>query len=290
MTLSCFATRVSFVVFCAVASLLAQPSADLASGVRGTLAWEGTIDPSGLVVQFRDLNDRMKVFESDVDNTGHFHLPTLKNGNFEVQVLTRSGDILTRALITTPAEQSLTLRLPSLKSNSVAPGSAQTVSAAALLHEVPKEARKLVLKCRRAIDDGKMPDAVRLVAEAIEMDPRFAEAWHLQGVIAMQLQNYPAAQYAFSSGARVEPEQPVFPEYLALTYWLQKQPRAAEEYARKALALSPSRLRSHYILGLSLLAQNQATTEALDALREAEPEFPRAKELRQKLEKQLAKR
>jgi len=58
-----------------------------------------------------------------------------------------------------------------------------------------------------------------------------------------------------------------------------RQPREAETYARKALAIDPLSHQGHYLLGVALVNQNQFTEEAADHLRDSTSTYPKARQV-----------
>ncbi|WP_370679070.1 type IV pilus biogenesis/stability protein PilW [Comamonas sp. GB3 AK4-5] len=93
-----------------------------------------------------------------------------------------------------------------------APGAARTASAAAAATpEMPDTARRARIRMELAVSyyqAGQHQVALGEVAQALAAEPTNAEAYNLQGLILMALQDWPAAQASLDRSLALQPGEP----------------------------------------------------------------------------------
>ena len=155
--------------------------------------------------------------------------------------------------------------------------------------EAPKDARKAYDKAREALRKDKTEEAQKQFSKAVELDPKFAEAWYQLGVLQEKNSEIPEARKSYSQAMAADPklvspylplarlalrdknwedlaattnrllklDAADFPEayyYNALANFRLKKPDDAESSARQALKLDTAHRfpQASHILGLLL--------------------------------------
>jgi tetratricopeptide (TPR) repeat protein len=138
----------------------------------------------------------------------------------------------------------------------------------AVLRQQPENVRTLVLAAQVHREGKRLERAAALIAEALRLDPRSAEAWNEMGGVAMEQRDYAAAIEHFEQALAVKD---------GLVYALLNAGQAAEKlrdssrasaYFRRVLAVDAKSPEGHQGLG-STLAKNGAAEEGERHLLEA---------------------
>jgi protein O-GlcNAc transferase len=117
---------------------------------------------------------------------------------------------------------------------------------------------------------GRLADAETFYRQILQREPKHADALHLLGVIAYQVQQYDAAVHLFEQAIAAKPDNPAYHVNLGSVRQDQGSLKQAIGHYRHALVLQPDYPEAHNNLGNALLAQgeNQAAIESyLNALR-----------------------
>jgi predicted O-linked N-acetylglucosamine transferase (SPINDLY family) len=98
---------------------------------------------------------------------------------------------------------------------------------------------------------GQLPQAEQIYRQVLQADPRNADAWHLLGVIASQVNNHSAAVEHIRRAIELNPKAAAFHANLGAAY--QKLDRMDEAVAcyRRALELNPDNAEAHNNLGVA---------------------------------------
>jgi tetratricopeptide (TPR) repeat protein len=97
----------------------------------------------------------------------------------------------------------------------------------AALELSPEDPGLCVTGGRMYLQMGLLSDAERLAAEAVRLAPRSADAWHLQGQLAMARGQFAAAVEDFHRGLSLAPDNPGLLEDTAEAYLRLDRPRRA---------------------------------------------------------------
>jgi len=97
----------------------------------------------------------------------------------------------------------------------------------AALELSPEDAGLCVTGGRMYLQMGLLSDAERLAAEAVRLSPRSADAWHLQGQLAMARGQFAEAIQDFHRGVALAPDHPGLLEDTAEAYLRLDRPRRA---------------------------------------------------------------
>ena len=107
--------------------------------------------------------------------------------------------------------------------------------------------------------------------------PEYAQAWSNLGAQYLQLTQVEAGISALEEAARLMPEEALIHTNLSYAYHLSSRWDRAETEVRKALQLDRNYMRAHYVLGQLLLLRGVNLEEAVENLKVAREEIPRAR-------------
>jgi len=117
---------------------------------------------------------------------------------------------------------------------------------------------------------GRLAQAESFYRQILQREPQHADALHLLGVIAYQVQQYDAAAQLIEQAIAANPNNPAYHVNLGSVRQDQGRVEAAIGHYRQALVLQPDYPEAHNNLGNALLArgENEAAIESyLNALR-----------------------
>lgn len=133
-------------------------------------------------IELRDLEHGGSFLTANTNASGGFSFSDVPPGNYEV-IATNGMEQTTEQVEVYPrsAGASVDLRLPGKASGLQTAGNRTSVSLAE--YSVPAKARSTYEKAFKAFEHGKIDEAEKLNAEALNMYPRFAEARTLRGLM-----------------------------------------------------------------------------------------------------------
>ena len=194
--------------------------------------------------------------ETVADPSGRFKFKDLLAGMYTVAVVVPQGGQLQQTVDIGPGsadarrrvEQSFTLDFPD------APPDWHTVSAVAL--SIPEKARREYGKARQRLRARDAAGATLFLRKAVEIAPRYVDAWNNLGTIAYQSRDYRQAEVYFREALKHDPD--AYAPLVNLGGALLSQGRAPDSLpvnkqafaARPGDALANSQLgQSYYLLG-----------------------------------------
>jgi tetratricopeptide (TPR) repeat protein len=265
------------VVMIALAAALAQPQssspASRGYAVRGEIS-SGSVVTSTLTVELTSSSSSFSD-TATVNGDGTFEFRSAPPGTYWLRVFAGAGGVIHEELVSVGSPgQILSVRLNERSSANRSAGS--TVSLHQLTHKVPRQAQKAYDKGRQAAHKGDQHAAQGFFQQAVDADPEFVEAHNELGASEVALGELPAAAEQFQKAIDIVPEHPLALPNLSIVLAKLKRLHEAGEVARRALLVLPGDSRMHYILALSLLAENKQTTEALNSLHRASTDIPKA--------------
>jgi tetratricopeptide (TPR) repeat protein len=180
-------SRVLVVTFSILWSTSSLPGSAQSIGPIGTATSEqGFIDGSvhnisgspiaDVLVQFQNLHSGI-VAQTTSDRDGHFR--SVLPGGLYVLTATLSTETLTQQVRVNVGANPINLIMNA--ENNAGAQSEPTISAASM--RVPANARKALQKAREATAKHKWDEAYRYVEKAIQLEPSYAEAFALRGVL-----------------------------------------------------------------------------------------------------------
>lgn len=217
--------------------------------------------------------------ETHVDPTGGFDIPFLGSGVFELQIVALDGSPVHQQAITLPFMGSLVVDLKRSQSANPRP----PISVARLQHKTNKQAARKYKDAQVAAARSDHHAAIRLLNEALVLDPEFYEALNNLGVAHTRLEDWDAAREAFARAISLDGTDPIAEANLAYVELRRGAFASAESAARASLRADAVSPRAHLYLALSLLNQNKARNEAISHLTRVQDEMPDARRLLEKL-------
>jgi tetratricopeptide (TPR) repeat protein len=254
--------------------------------IRGEVKGLGSAISTNLTVEAYDSSTHLRVGQALVSVTGNFDLNALPRGNYELRLVSPTGQVLqTQSVNLNAPMQAVDFEIPKEKESKPASGA---VEFSQLEHPPDPRAVKIFQKAIKAVAKDDHKQAIELLQKTIDADPNFAEA-HLNL----------ATQYAVTGDAARSLEESETAARLAPANWLARLNLAvalfrvrrlpdAELEARAATRLDPANTKAAFLTGVILAGEGKITPETLFYLKKAYADFPQARELGARLEKQLA--
>jgi len=131
-------------------------------------------------------------------------------------------------------------------------GSAQTVSAARLLHKTPPDAWASFHRAAKFFDAGAVAQGSAELEKAIALDPGFPEAHCNLGVAYMVMNRTAEAAAEFRRAVELDPGNAVSRTNLAVALTALGRQDEAEVEVRTAVGLDSTHAQAHFLLGLLL--------------------------------------
>jgi cytochrome c-type biogenesis protein CcmH/NrfG len=124
----------------------------------------------------------------------------------------------------------------------------------------PKYSDAYVLLGMAYIEENKPDDAKTALGKAIEIDPKLAEAYLTLGMLQNHQQAYADAEKNLTQGLELNPDAPQGQYELAKTYWAMGRWQDADPHVQKALSLKPDMAPAHVLMGNVALRKRDAQT------------------------------
>ena len=234
--------------FCLISFVSAQVNQDrnpqsatsIIAALQGkVLAPDGRPLP-GIHVEVDEASTAVPITSTYTQADGTFALYNIPKGSYEV--VAESDDArVSDDVILQPERPSLELRFPG---NTAASYSDPTISVARIL--VPESAKKLYRKAYAAFTQGKNDEAESLLNQALQIEPRFADALTLRGVLDMQKADLQEAQQYLESAIHID--SAYSPAYIALGAVYNHEGRFddALRASERGIALSPRSWQAYF--------------------------------------------
>jgi Flp pilus assembly protein TadD len=131
---------------------------------------------------------------------------------------------------------------------------------------------------------GKLADAESECREAIRLDPNFADAYELLGIVNAKENNFAGAHQALDTARRLAPKQASVYSNLGILALSEGKTADALSYLRQAIALAPDFADAHHKLGsvLVLTGDIQGASAEANILDRLDP--VRARDLRARID------
>lgn len=217
-----------------------QSISSVIAAVEGkVLAPDGRPLP-GIHVEVDEAGTAVPVTSTYTQADGSFALYNIPKGTYEV--VAESGDArVSDDVVLQPDRPSLELRFAD---SAAAYYSESTISVAHIL--VPESAKKLYRKAYAAFTDGKNDEAESLVNQALLIEPHFADALTLLGLLDVQKADLEEAQQYLEAAIHVDPAYS--PAYVALGAVYNHEGRFddAIRASERGISLSPRSWQAYF--------------------------------------------
>jgi uncharacterized protein HemY len=210
-----------------------------------------------------------------IDVNGSFEITVREPGLYTLQIIGMGGQVLKDQIVEIQgSHQFLSLILPELPDANTSKQA--NVSVSQLSHTVPDEAREAFRKGQEAVRKHKNEKAVKHFREAVTKDPEFAEAYNELGASLFAMGQSKEAIEQFQKAIDLVPDHELALYNMCVVLGKLQRWHEAEEAARRSLNHYPDQPPIRFILAVSLISENEHLGEALDNLRKAAVEFPKA--------------
>jgi tetratricopeptide (TPR) repeat protein len=260
-------------------AVLAMPGiAQVISSVRGEVASDEPLTGNRLVVNLTESITRKAVDRAFVAGDGSFEFRNVPPGSYSVELAASSGDAIFNMTVNLNSSgDRIELRLPAGENKAGAP--AGTVSVRELQHPLSAKSKRMFAAAQKASEKGEYLKAVEILRSALN-DPA-AEPYARMNIGVAYIR---AGQAGLSvpellEAVRLMPDDAVARTNLAYALMLTRRVEEAEEEARQALRLDKNNSKARWVMGSILLAQGSHVGEAVEDLRFASREIPKARVL-----------
>jgi TPR repeat/Tetratricopeptide repeat len=268
-------SRCAAMAMLALAAAWAQRLDTRTMTVRGEVV-SSDVNLGNLSVELRTDGSGMSD-SAAVNLDGSFEFRAASAGTYELRVIAPNGTVIHQEFVSiTSPNQALSIRLPERSSSSASRATGSTVSLQQLKHKVPASAQKAYEKGEQAASKGDLEQACTHFEEAVAIDPEFADAYNDLGAARAGLNQLREAAAQFQKAIDLVPEHPMALPNLSIVLAKMKNFHDAGEVARRALKVVPASGRIHYILAVSLLAENGNLDEVILHLERAAADVPSA--------------
>jgi tetratricopeptide (TPR) repeat protein len=241
--------------------------------VRGQISSDGPIAGS-LTVELVGQGPAGTISAS-MEGAGGFEFHGVAPGAYQLRLTGAAGTVVyEEPVFVNAGYQNLSVQVPA--KSKTAGSTDATVSVRQLRHKVPAEAQKEFSKGSAASIKGDQRLALDHFQKAVTLDPEFADAFNGIGMSYAALGQLPEAADQFQRAIDLVSDHPGAAANLSIVLCKLKHYHEAGEMARRALRLNPGLLKLRYVLGISLVNEGGDKVEALDNLRRATEEVPRA--------------
>ncbi len=211
-----------------------------AGSVSGSVLGPQGNPAAGVRVELEDAYSRSTVASAYTQQDGTFELYNIPAGRY--QVVAQSGVSQASDFVSVEFGQAnVALRFQNTPQEY---GDRDAVSVAEML--VPRKARSIYVKAREACAKGKFDDAQKLLDQALQIYPQFAEALTLRGLIQLRANHIDQGRQDFEQAIQCDPNYG--PAYVALgaAYNAQAHYDEALRTLELGTAVSPTAWQGYY--------------------------------------------
>ena len=146
----------------------------------------------------------------------------------------------------------------------------------AALTLAPENPQVLALRVRLLQRAGQQEAALEMAHKASALAPTWDEPFYLAGISQYLLRHYADARQNLTRAFELNPRSATAIFMAALASGGEGEPRQAERYLRRAIALQPDNARFHCHLGILLIRLNEYSKaeESLKRAAQLKPEYP----------------
>ena len=267
-------SRLTVMVAIMALGLLGQDHRSDGEPVRGEISSSAPILGS-ITVELAPMMGGGASVTAVVSPDGSFELRSIRPGVYTLRVADGYGACIHQETVNIGGlGQRLVIRLEGRpKANRSA---SNTVSVRELTHKIPPQAQKAVAKGRDAAGKGKMEEAENLFRQAVGTDPEYVDAYMELGCVQAARGELAEATVQFQKVIDLEPEHREALTNLSVALGKLRKFGEAAFVARRTLRLYPDAGKVHFVLAASLIAEHGDIDEALDHLKRASDEVPKA--------------
>jgi Tfp pilus assembly protein PilF len=258
-------------------AVLAMPGiAQVIASVRGAIASDELLTGNHLVVSLIDSVTRKPMDRAFVGGDGSFEFRNVPAGSYTVELAVSSGDpILSSTVSLNSSGDRIELRLPERENKPGGP--AATVSARELRHPLSAKSKRMFAAAQKASEKGEYLQAIDMLRSVLNEPAAEPFARMNIGVAYVRAGQPASAAPELREAVRLMPDDAVAHTNFAYALMLTKRVDEAEEEARRALQLDKNSFKARWVMGSVLLAKGSRVEEAVEDLRFASREIPKAR-------------
>jgi Tfp pilus assembly protein PilF len=237
---------------------------DAMQSVSGSVRWSNNTPAKNATVELVDPVNGHVLFTSYTDDGGMFTMPQVAGGQY--QIVAESGTAETSAQLTVESIET-TVNLVLSAPAAADAGGPYSVSVAQM--QVPEKARKAMKKAQEAVDKRDILRAQQYIAEALAIDPNYAGALTLRGILSMDAKNYPAAENDFDRAIKADNNYSLAYLGMGAAYNIDGKWNEAIRSLDRGVELNPKSWQGYFELAKSYLATRDYQS-ALSQLQKAQ--------------------
>jgi Flp pilus assembly protein TadD len=228
----------------------------------GQLELDGQIEDATTPVHVRLYGTDSPFTASATSNShGSFRFRSLKPGTYIVSAFIRRHGEARRTVVVTGSFADvkgivrITIPLPPPTSSVDRARRRSMVSMSEL--SIPDSARQKVMESQKDLARRDTEHAIAHLKEAVELAPKYAEAWNSLGVIAYQTRDYPQAEHYFRKALEIDPGNWTPALNLGGVLLNLNKPKEALDYNRFAAQAHPNDALANSQLGINYFQLDQ---------------------------------
>jgi tetratricopeptide (TPR) repeat protein len=245
-------------------AMSSQFTAATSSQLQGKVVGTNGKPAAGIRIEVDESASAVPIAFGYTGADGNFVIPNLAHGNYEVIAEKRELEASDDVIVDSGVSQVELHFSPARQPSAVQPA---TVAAPTLL--LPERARSFYAKASADFKSGNFKRALTAVDNALKIEPAFADALTLKGLIEIENPDLSQAQAHLERSIQIDQHQPAAYAALAAIYSHLGRFSDALTSAKHAVSLAPQAWQAHYEVAKATLALD-APRLALKSLREAE--------------------
>jgi tetratricopeptide (TPR) repeat protein len=205
---------------------------------------------AGIHVELDEASSAVPVTSTYTNRDGTFELYNIPAGNYELVAESENASA-SNSIVVQSGQPSLQLKLAPVVPPPTEP--APVISVAQML--IPPSAQRLYDKAQMAYRKGKADKALGLVEEALQIEPQYADALTLRGVIELSNNQFDMAQQDLEHAIQVDPNHGGAYITLGAVYNHQGRFDEALLVSRRSLALQPKAWQAYFEMAKASIAK-----------------------------------
>lgn len=245
------------------------------SSVRGTVVAEESLAGNHLTVDLVESLNHRQLSRSYVGPDGSFEFHDVQPGVYTLELGASGNPIEQQSVSINGSSDRLEILLPT-RDNKPVVGSG-TVSVRQLQHPLSGKSKKIFDAAERAAAAGDYLKAAEILRGALHDASAEPYARMNIGIAFLRAGKVELAVPELQEAARLIPDDALVRTNLAYALLLAKRMDAAEAECRRALQLDRNNSKARWVMGSILLKEGSHEEEAVEDLRFASREIPKAK-------------
>jgi len=221
------------------------PAGQMAVSITGRVITLDGRPADDAQVELRDLVTQAVLQTAYTNATGQFAIANVSPGRY-LLVATFGLDQASESLAVSQAISELVLRLPRSFSNTSS-GNGNSVSVRQM--QIPNQARRAYERARQALAKQRVDDAWKELEKALAIDPGYAEALVLRGLLCLDRKEIPRAQADMEQAVRSDPGYAIGYIALATVYNAQSLFDDALRALDRGVTLAPTVWQGYFETG-----------------------------------------